>query len=51
MPGKKNTTYATVSITPRVRGDQRSQKKSVRMCAPTCRVYAAPSMNIAPYSM
>src|SRR5215510_11099076 len=46
--GKKNTMYATESIVPLVLIDQFSKKKSVRMCAPLCSAYAAPSMKIAP---
>ncbi len=36
---------------PLVLTDHRSKKKSVRMCAPLCSAYAAPSMNSVPYSM
>ena len=34
--GKKNTRYAVESMTPLVRIDHFSKKKSVRMCAPLC---------------
>src|SRR5688572_32540678 len=48
IEGKKNTRYEIESISPLVRIDQRSKKKSVRICAPFSSAKAAPSMKMVP---